>query len=252
MDYTIVVPTIREDLVGFKEAIADIESSFTLPTDFRVLHGEGGKVPTLNRAFDDILKTTDAPIYVTLDDDCVPSPGWQDAVKEMFALRPDVGIVCPWLGETPEMRAYVGPKSVRPWREKAGLRYRLLAPWRHIPGCLLAFRRETALAIGKTPESTRIYDIYEDCWRGRMAYKLGWRSAYVDAGAIRFVTYVDTDEYINIKADDIDEARPQTQKILAQYGIADPLSWRMRQLLARMLGRAKPAVNIYREQVEKK
>lgn len=239
MDYTVVVPTIREELDGFKEAMKDIESSFTLPTDLRVIHGEGGKVPTLNRAFDDILKKTDSPIYVTLDDDFIPSPGWQDAVKQMFELRSDVGVVCPWLGETPEMLEYVGPRSVGPWKEREGLRYRVLAPWRHIPGCLLAFRRETAIAIGKTPESARKYDIYEDCWRGRMAYKLGWRSAYVEAGAVRLLPYVDTEEYVNTKSKDIEDARPQTQKILAEYGIADPLSWRMRQLVARLLGRAK-------------
>jgi GT2 family glycosyltransferase len=246
-EFTVVVPTIRQGLPGFKETIADIEASFTRPTEFHVLDGRGGKVAALNRAFDQVLLLTETPIYVTLDDDFVPPTGWQDKVALALEEFSHVGVVCPWPGNEQVWIDYVGAESVYPWKTKNGLRYRLLRPWRHIPGCLLAFRRATVIEIGKMPESQRKYDIYEDCWRGRMAYKLGWRSMYVEAGACRQVYYQDRDEYIAHKADAIDESRAQAQDVLKEHGIGDPLSWRFRRWLAKRTGRAKTPPNTTRE-----
>lgn len=246
-EFTVVVPTIRQGLPGFKETIADIEASFTRPTEFHVLDGRGGKVAALNRAYDQVLLLTETPIYVTLDDDFVPPVGWQDKVVEAFDKFSHVGVACPWPGDEKMWIDYVGAESVLPWKEEDGLRYRVLKPWRHIPGCLLAFRRATVIEMGKLPESSRKYDIYEDCWRGRMAYKLGWRSIYVAAGECRLVRYEDRDEYISHKADAIDESRLEAQDVLREYGLGDPLSWRIRRWVAQMRGRAKAPENKARE-----
>jgi len=246
-EFTIVVPTIRQGLAGFKETIADIEATFTRPTEFHVLDGRGGKVAALNRDYDNVLLLNETPIYVTLDDDFVPQPGWQDKIAETFDKFSHVGVACPWPGDEQRWIDYVGIESVYPWKEEDGLRFRLLKPWRHIPGCLLAFRRSVAIEMGKMPESNRKYDIYEDCFRGRMAYKLGWRSMYVEAGPCRQVDYVDRDEYIAHKADAIDESRAEAQSVLRDHGLGDPASWRFRRWLAQRLGRAKAPSNATRE-----
>jgi len=252
MEFVVVVPTIRQDREGFRETISAIEASFTLPTDFRVLDGVGGKVAALNRAYDDVLMQTSAPVYVTLDDDFVPPVGWQDKVARALELFEGVGVVCPWPGDSAVWLDYVGADSCEQWASREGLRHRFLKPWRHIPGCLLAFRRESAVAMGKMPESQRRYDIYEDCWRGRMAFKLGWRSMYVEAGECKFMDYSDSDEYLAEKADAIDQSRLEAGKVLAQFGLGDPFSWRLRRFAARVLGRTKPAANTSREALEKR
>ncbi len=251
-EFVVVVPTIRQGLGGFDETIAAIEASFTRPTDFRVLDGRGGKVAALNRAYDEVLLLTDAPIYVTLDDDFVPPVGWQDAVVKALEVHSHVGVVCPWPGESEEWMDYVGRDSVGAWESEEGLTFRVLKPWRHIPGCLLAFRRSCVIEIGKMPESHRKYDIYEDCWRGRMAYKLGWRSMYVKSGACRQVYYHDRDEYIAHKADAIDESRLEASAVLEQFGLGDPFSWKVRRWIAKVRGRNKAPRNTTREVQERR
>jgi hypothetical protein len=223
----------------------------TVPTEFRVLDGKGGKVAALNRAFDALLVPSEAPVYVTLDDDFVPPRGWQEKTLASLAAFPKVGIVCPWPGDSAEWHDYVGMESVAPWQESGGLRTRLLRPWRHIPGCLLAFRRQCALDVGKTPESDRRYDIYEDCWRGRMAYKRGWRSLYVEAGPCKIRHYDDSRAYLTEKAADIDASQREADRVLRQYGLGDPLSWRARRLVARLLGRRRERANSAREALDR-
>ena len=107
-EFTVVVPTIRQGLPGFKETIADIEASFTRPTEFHVLDGRGGKVAALNRAFDQVLLLTETPVYVTLDDDFVPPTGWQDKVALALEEFSHVGVVCPWPGNEQVWIDYVG------------------------------------------------------------------------------------------------------------------------------------------------
>jgi hypothetical protein len=246
-EFVIVVPTIRQGLDGFRETIEALQESLTRDTDFQVVDGTGGKVAALNRAYDEVLLKTAAPIYVTLDDDFIPPRGWQDAVVETFEQFPQVGVVCPWPGDDQRWTDYVGLESVGPWMTKGRVKCRMLKPWRHIPGCLLAFRRETVIAMGKTPQSKRRYDIYEDCWRGRMAYKRGWRSMYVDVGPCRIFDYIDSDDYIAHKADAIDESRLESAGLLASFGLADPLSWRLRRWVARVRGRDSERANSARD-----
>lgn len=245
--FVIVVPTIRQGLPGFAETIEKIKSSLTVPTDFRVLDGRSGKVAALNRAYDEVLLLTESKVYVTMDDDFVPPRGWQEAVLRVFDTYDNVGVVCPWPGDAPRWIDYVGADSVAKWIKKDGFERRYLKPWRHIPGCLLAFRRTTAIELGKTPESHRRYDVYEDCWRGRMAYKLGWRSMYVNVGPCQIYDYVDTDAYIAEKADAIDESRAESAKFLADSGLGDPWTWRLRRWIARARGRTKRVQNTTRD-----
>lgn len=251
-EFVVVVPTIRQSLDGFRETIEAIQESLTRATDFQILDGHGGKVAALNRAYDEILNRTQAPYYVTLDDDFIPPRGWQDKVVETFMAFPRVGVVCPWPGDEQRWTDYVGLDSVFAWKTEQGLRTRLLRPWRHIPGCLLAFRRETAIAIGKTPESERRYDIYEDCWRGRMAYKKGWRSMYVDAGPCHITDYTDSDEYIAHKADAIDESTREASGVLESYGLGEPMSWRARRWVAKVRGRSQDRGNSARRIQERR
>lgn len=237
--FIIVIPTIRQERPRFAEGMERIKASFTLPTELHVLDGKDGKVPTLNRALDSLLPAEDDAIYVTMDDDLWPEPGWQDAVVRAFLADPQLGVVCPWLGDSPEMAAYMGPDSLHPWTEVSGVRLRYLRPMRHIPGALLAFRASCARQVGPQPETGLKYDIFEDAWRGRRAHKLGWKAAYVESPPITMIAFEDDETYLAQKAADIQSGRAIQESVLADAGLQDPLSWRVRRLIARLRGRAK-------------
>lgn len=216
-----------------------LRASFTLPTDFWILDGSAGKVPALNDAFETILKPCPASFYVTVDDDYVIAPGWQDALAAGFERLGKAGILSPYYGDQPEMQDLMGPESYGPWESSGEVRYRWLRPHRHIPGGLLCFRKEVAVEIGPQPVTGIRYELYEDAWRGRRAQKLGWSAAYIDTVRPELITYPDPVEYLAEKAQNIQESRRIMHRVMSESGVADPLSWRIRRWVARVRGRAR-------------
>ncbi len=238
MKFIIVVPTIRKELPGFDETMQQLRDSLTQPSDVILLDGAGGKVPALNLAYDEILVPGDFDIYVTVDDDYVIEPGWQDDVVAAFSALPDAGVVAPYYGDDPEMQSLMGPDSYSDWTEMDGIRVRKLHKMRHIPGGLLAFRRDVAVKVGKQPSTGIHYEVYEDAWRGRMVQKLGYNAYYVDTERPKLITYPDPEEYLRQKAADITESRRIMDEVMGKDKIADPLSWRLRRWVAKVRGRA--------------
>ena len=205
MRFLIVVPTVRRSLPGFDEAQARLRASFTHPTELHVLDGAAGKAQTLNAAYDALLKPSDAEIYVTLDDDLVPSPGWQDELVRAFDADPRWGALGLWLGEP--HRAYMGLALEVSPVEVAGVSF--FPADSHVVGCLVAFRREVALQVGKIPGSPEKYQFWEDGWRGGRVRACGHKLAYVHAPDCvpELVAYDDAPAYLASKAADIASAK---------------------------------------------
>lgn len=238
--FLVIVPTIRQSRPLFEDRLERVRASFTLPTDFHILDGSNGKVAALNRAFDEILAPSKATTYVTLDDDIGLEPGWQEAIAGVFATLPKIGICSIWPGDTQEHRDLVGERQLGPWQTKKGLEFRMVPRHAHIPGGLLAFRREVALAIGKQPETGLGYEIYEDAWRGRMGAKMGWSSAYVRGpGGWEMLSYQDDPSYVAAKASDLAKSRAMTAEIMRASGLGDPWHIRLRRVVAKIRGRNK-------------
>jgi len=238
MRFCVLIPTIRRTLPGFDATMESVQASFTQPTEFHIVDGHGGKVPALNRAYDEILSISDADVYVTMDDDYLIEPGWQEDLVTALTALPKAGIVAPYFGEDPEMQRLMGPDSYEPWQEVASLKVRKLKKHRHIPGGLLAFRREVAIAIGKQPTTGIAYEVYEDAWRGRMAQKHGWDAYYIQTKTPRLIEYDDDPEYTAQKQRDIHQSREVMDDVMGRDGIADPWSWRLRRWIAKIRGRA--------------
>ena len=205
MRFLIVVPSIRRSLPGFGEAQERLRSSLTRPTELHVLDGFAGKAQTLNLAYDTLLQASDAEVYVTLDDDLVPAPGWQDELARAFDANPRWGALGMWLGEP--HRAYMGlAPDVLP-AEVAGVR--CFPAESHLVGCLVAFRREVALQAGRIPGSRERYQYWEDGWRGGRVRALGYELAYIYAPdrLPEIVFYEDSPEYLASKSRDIASAK---------------------------------------------
>ncbi|MFN8852719.1 MAG: hypothetical protein ACK5XS_06825, partial [Armatimonadota bacterium] len=73
----------------------------------------------------------------------------------------------------------------------------------------------------------------------RRAHKLGWKAAYVESPPITMIAFEDDETYLAQKAADIQSGRAIQESVLADAGLQDPLSWRLRRLIARLRGRAK-------------
>lgn len=237
MKFLVVIPTIRQDYPGFQDVVDRIKATFTLPTDFQVIDGQGGKTQTLNRCLE-TLATSDAQVYVTLDDDLVPTIGWQDRIAEAFTKLPTYGALGLWLGETPEMAEYMGAHLIEPLATANELPIRRVKSGHHIVGCLVAMRKEVALEVGPTPTPTEKYQFWEDGWRGRRVTKLGYEQGFVQAGPVELVPWQDTKAYLDMKERDIAESRERVDDYMRQGGVRDPLSVRVRRQLSKILRRS--------------
>jgi len=236
--FLVVIPTIRQSYPGFDAVIARIEGTFTQPTDFQVLDGKGGKTQTLNRCLEETLSAGGAEVYVTMDDDIVPTPGWQDRIVETFEKLPRYGALGLWLGDSPDMSEYMGAHLIEHPFEQDGLTVRRVKPGHHIVGCLVAMRRQVAIDVGPTPTPTEKYQFWEDGWRGRRVTKLGFEQGFVDAGPVEIVPWQDTAEYLSMKQNDIAESREKVDDYMRQGGVRDPLAVRLRRKVSRLLGRS--------------
>jgi hypothetical protein len=239
MKFLVVVPTIRQGLPGFEEAIAAMRASFTQPTDFHVLDGKAGKSQTLNQALDDLVADADCDVYVTMDDDYLPPVGWQDDVEKAFQAVPTLGAVGLWLGESEEMQNSMGAHLIEEPTVVNGATLRRVKKGHHIVGCMIAFRREVIDRVGKAPETQERYQFWEDGWRGRRVEKLGYEMAFIESGMPAIFPYIDLDEYRTSKEADIAYGKANLDEILKQGGVQDPLAMKVRKAIARLRGRAR-------------
>lgn len=234
MKFLIVIPTIRQGYPGFDEVIERVKASLTQPTDFRVLDGKSGKTQTLNQVLTEELPKSDAEVYITMDDDFVPTSGWQDALAEAFEKLPKYGALGLWLGDSQEMLDYMGSNFIESPGLIDGVRIRRVKPRHHVVGCMVAMRKDVAIAVGPTPTpETEKYQFWEDGWRGRRVTKLGYEQGFLDAGPVEIVAWRDTKEYLDQKQQDIEKSKER----LGEYmkGVGDPLSVRLRNKISQII-----------------
>ncbi len=230
MRFLVVIPTIRQGLPGFDETMCRVRESLTRPTELHILDGKQGKAQTLNRALDELLPKSEAEVYVTLDDDYIPPPGWQDLLARGFEAQPRWGALGIWLGDDEASRYYMLAHYCGRLREHHGLRFRDVP--HNIVGCMIAFRREVALAVGKTPSSDERYQVWEDGYRCARVKKLGYRMAYLVGEPPTLVSYADRDEYREAKEQDIRHAVPRITGYMRQGGVGP-------SLVARIVGKIR-------------
>lgn len=238
-EFLVVVPSIRQDRPGFEEVMARVRRTFVRPTRFEILDGTEGKPAALNSALANLLPSSTAQVYVTMDDDYVPGAVWQEQVLACFGAFPQLGVTACWPGDDPHLHDVIGAHRIGPWESSAGVRIRYVERGHHIAGAMLAYRREVALATGPQPVTDEKYQIWEDAWRGRRVQSLGWRLGFVDAGLPEFVHYDDPSEYDEWRKEQIQLSRQNQDFWLKDSGIPDPISLRIRRWIAKIRGRAQ-------------
>ena len=239
MRYTVVTATVRQALPEFGPTIERIQSSFEEPTEFHILDGSEGKAQALNKAGEEILANCQSEFYVTLDDDIVPSAGWQSKVADAFGALKQFGALGLWMGDGLDRLALVGANHLDGWRAEGNVRYRRVRPPHHLNGGFIAYRTEVARTLGPIPTEGVRYQLWEDAWRGRRVTQLGWEMAFVDAGPVDMVEYMDPKEYVELKARDLQFGKHAADRVLAGSGLGDSVGLRLRKWVARVRGRAK-------------
>jgi hypothetical protein len=241
LKFLVVIPTIRQNRPGFESVMERITGSFTHPTELHILDGGDGKPETLNRAYDELLLPSDCDVYVTLDDDYIPGEDWQGTLAKTFDALPEVGALGIWMGDSQEMRDYLGAQLCGPEEEKDGARFRRIGPTHHIAGCMIAFRRDIAIAVGKLPACDLKYQIWEDAYRGRRVRVAGKELAFAVGAVPELYIYEDPPEYNEDKVRELEIGRPHSEEYLAKGGIHDPISLKVRRVLgglkAKILGK---------------
>jgi mycofactocin system glycosyltransferase len=167
---------VVDDGSGDPAAIARVASG----AGARVLHRSvnGGPGAARNTG----LAAADTPLVAFLDSDCVPGPGWLDALLPHFA-DPAVGAVAPRIvpdepGHT-WLARYEGASSTL----DMGARASIVRPGSrvpYVPGAALVVRRAAA-GTGFT-ETTRVGEDVDFVWRLAAS---GWRVRYEPAAAMR-------------------------------------------------------------------
>lgn len=238
MRFTVVIATIRQSLPGFDETMERIESTFTEPTDFHILDGSEGKAQALNKASDEILASAVAECYVTMDDDIVPSTGWQESVCNAFEDLPKYGAFGLWMGDSAERLSLVGSQCLEPESRKGSTAFRRVRPPHHINGGFIAYRTHVAQKLGHIPTGGVKYQLWEDAWRGRTVTNLGWEMAFVMGGAVDMVEFPDKEEYLAMKSQDLRLGKEISDSVLAKSGCGDSNTLRLRKWVAKLRGRA--------------
>ncbi|MCC7229322.1 MAG: hypothetical protein IT203_02945, partial [Fimbriimonadaceae bacterium] len=147
MKFVVVIATIRQNLPGFDATMERIRATFVEPTEFHILDGSSGKAQALNQAFDEILAITDADCYVTMDDDIIPGPDWQEIVGKALVAMPKYGAFGLWMGDDPEMRRIMADHCLDTDSSADLVVYRRVRPPHHLNGGFIAYRPTVAREV---------------------------------------------------------------------------------------------------------
>lgn len=229
--FLVVVPSIRQKRPGFGTVMGALRASLTVPTDLQILDGILGKAQTLNAAQADLLAQSDADYYVTLDDDLLMKPGWQDLLIAGFAANSAWGALGIYVGD--QHREYMGiPVDAEPLSQASVNYFRASAG--HVVGCLVACRRGVAMGIGPIPNTREKYQFWEDGWRGGRVREMGLESAYMyDPRLTPTIFFYEEDPaYVAMKAADIASAQARLR------------GTRLRRLAGRFRQAVRPGIHV--------
>lgn len=235
--FLVVIPTIRQDWREFEPTMARIQASFTLPTDLHILDGSSGKPAALNRAHEELLLPSHATYYVTLDDDIVPLPGWQEGMHAAMLEFPELGAASLYYGESDEHQRLMGAERLSAPETRGQSTVRFCKPGHHLAGGNITFRREMALKVGPMPLQGHRYVLWEDAWRGRRVVAAGGKLGYVLGHGVEMVEFVEPEEYRKEKIEGIALSRQNQREMLDSTGVKDPLLIRIRRRVAKLRGR---------------
>ncbi len=127
------------------------------------------------------LAATDTPLVAFLDSDCVPGPGWLDALLPHFA-DPAVGAVAPRIVPDEPGRTWLARYEGASSTLDMGARASIVRPGSrvpYVPGAALVVRRAAA-GTGFT-ETMRVGEDVDFVWRLAAS---GWRVRYEPAAAM--------------------------------------------------------------------
>jgi mycofactocin glycosyltransferase len=128
------------------------------------------------------LATADTPLVAFLDSDCVPGPGWLDALLPHFA-DPAVGAVAPRIVPDEPGRTWLARYEGASSSLDMGARASIVRPGSrvpYVPGAALLVRR--AAAGTGFAETMRVGEDVDFVWRLAAS---GWRVRYEPAAAMR-------------------------------------------------------------------
>jgi mycofactocin system glycosyltransferase len=128
------------------------------------------------------LAAADTPLIAFLDSDCVPSPGWLDALLPHFA-DPAVGAVAPRIVPDEPGRTWLARYEGASSTLDMGARASIVRPGSrvpYVPGAALVVRR--AAARTGFAETIRVGEDVDFVWRLAAS---GWRVRYEPAAAMR-------------------------------------------------------------------
>jgi mycofactocin system glycosyltransferase len=166
---------VVDDASGDPAAIARV----ALDAGARVLYRavNGGPAAARNTG----LAAADTPLVAFLDSDCVPGPGWLDALLPHFA-DPAVGAVAPRIVPDEPGRTWLARYEGASSTLDMGARESIVRPGSrvpYVPGAALVVRRAAA-GTGFT-ETMRVGEDVDFVWRLAAA---GWRVRYEPAGTM--------------------------------------------------------------------
>jgi mycofactocin glycosyltransferase len=196
-DVTVVIPVrdreaeltrCLEGLTGMPRVIVVDDDSCDPAAIARVASGAGARV--LRRevnggpgaARNTGLAAADTPLVAFLDSDCVPSPGWLDALLPHFA-DPAVGAVAPRIVPDEPGRTWLARYEGASSTLDMGARASIVRPGSrvpYVPGAALVVRR--AAASTGFAETMRVGEDVDFVWRLAAS---GWRVRYEPAAAMR-------------------------------------------------------------------
>ena len=128
------------------------------------------------------LAAADTPLVAFLDSDCVPAPGWLDALLPHFA-DPAVGAVAPRIVPDEPGRTWLARYEGASSTLDMGARASIVRPGSrvpYVPGAALVVRR--AAARTGFAETMRVGEDVDFVWRLAAS---GWRVRYEPAAAMR-------------------------------------------------------------------